>query len=155
MTPLTLTMILELEYRIMDPLTKKLSLFKKKIHRYYFCISNSPSYVIIHHSIPSEIWIYIRRRWWICFTMIQISQSYKPTHECMIFLKKIDITNLSISMPFFGILHSWSTWDDLPHRWMVYVEINKDGFESLCLELTIGISKTIPLCMYKHSKLTR
>ena len=28
--------------------------------------------------------------------------------------------------------------DDLPHRRMAHVEINRDGFESLCLEITIG-----------------
>ena len=39
--------------------------------------------------------------------------------------------------------------DDLPHTRMVHVEINKDGFESLCLELTIGKSKTILSCIYK------
>ena len=38
---------------------------------------------------------------------------------------------------------------------MVHVEINKDGFESLCLELTIGKSKTILLCIYKHPKVTK
>ena len=45
--------------------------------------------------------------------------------------------------------------DDLPHRRMVHVEINKDGFESLCLELTIGKSKTILSCIYKHPKVTK
>ena len=33
--------------------------------------------------------------------------------------------------------------DDLPHRRMAHVEINKDGFKSLCLELTIGNQKLL------------
>ena len=44
--------------------------------------------------------------------------------------------------------------DDLPHRRMTRVEINRDCFESLCLELTIGKSKTIFTCIYKHPKVT-
>ena len=31
---------------------------------------------------------------------------------------------------------------------------NRDGFESLCLEITIGKSKTVITCIYKHPKVT-
>ena len=44
--------------------------------------------------------------------------------------------------------------DDLPHRRLRNTEINMDGFESLCIELTIGKSKTVITCIYKHPKVT-
>ena len=44
--------------------------------------------------------------------------------------------------------------DDLPHRRIAHVEINRDGFETLCLEITIGKSKTVITCIYKHPKVT-
>ena len=42
--------------------------------------------------------------------------------------------------------------DDLPHRRLFNSEINEDGFESLCIEITIGKSKTVITCVYKHPK---
>ena len=44
--------------------------------------------------------------------------------------------------------------DDLPYRRLAHVEINGDDFESLCLEITIGKSKTVITCIYKHPKVT-
>ena len=40
---------------------------------------------------------------------------------------------------------------DIPHRRLTNAEHNKyDGIESLCLELTIGKTKTVFSCVYKH-----
>ena len=44
--------------------------------------------------------------------------------------------------------------DDLPHGRLFNSEINEDGFESLCMELTIGKSKTVITCVYKHPKVS-
>ena len=43
--------------------------------------------------------------------------------------------------------------DDLPHRRMAHVEINWGGFESLCLEITIGKSKPSSLVYINTRKL--
>ena len=40
---------------------------------------------------------------------------------------------------------------DLPHR--RYVEINEHGFESLCMEITVGKTTTALACIYKQPKL--
>ena len=43
---------------------------------------------------------------------------------------------------------------DLPHRKTNYAEINEHGFESLCMEITIGKKNTTVLaCIYKHPEL--
>ena len=39
---------------------------------------------------------------------------------------------------------------DLPHRRLKYAEVNCDGFESLCIEVTIGNTKTAITALYKH-----
>ena len=41
---------------------------------------------------------------------------------------------------------------DIPHRRLVNAECNNDGIESLCIELTIGKTKTVFSCVYKHPK---
>ena len=41
---------------------------------------------------------------------------------------------------------------DLPHRRLGKLEVNCQGFESLCLEITIGKAKTAFCCIYKHPK---
>ena len=41
---------------------------------------------------------------------------------------------------------------DIPHRRLINAEYNHDGIESLCLELTIGKTKTVFSCVYKHPK---
>ena len=43
---------------------------------------------------------------------------------------------------------------DLPHRRLNHIEINGNGFESLCTEITIGKTKTVLCCVYKHPKCT-
>ena len=43
---------------------------------------------------------------------------------------------------------------DLPHRRLNHIEINNNGFESLCTEITIGNTKTVLCCVYKHPKVT-
>ena len=43
---------------------------------------------------------------------------------------------------------------DLPHRRLNHIEINYNGFESLCTEITIGNTKTVLCCVYKHPKVT-
>ena len=43
---------------------------------------------------------------------------------------------------------------DLPHRRLNHIEINCNGFESLCTEITIGNTKTMLCCVYKHPKVT-
>ena len=40
--------------------------------------------------------------------------------------------------------------DDLPHRRLNPMEINSGGFESICLEITIGSSITVITSLYKH-----
>ena len=40
--------------------------------------------------------------------------------------------------------------DDLPHRRLKSLEINSGGFESICIEITIGKSKTVISSIYKH-----
>ena len=40
--------------------------------------------------------------------------------------------------------------DDVSRRRLTEVEINKNGFESLCVEITIGKQKTVFACVYKH-----
>ena len=42
---------------------------------------------------------------------------------------------------------------DLPHRRLNHAEINVEGFESLCMEITVGKTTTILSCIYKHPKL--
>ena len=42
---------------------------------------------------------------------------------------------------------------DLPHRTLQHAEINEHGFESLCMEVTIGKVKTAIVCVYKHPSL--
>ena len=42
---------------------------------------------------------------------------------------------------------------DLPHRRLKYAEKNEDGFESLCMEVTVGKTTTVLSCIYKHPKL--
>ena len=42
---------------------------------------------------------------------------------------------------------------DLPHRRLQNAEVNADGFESLCMEVTIGKTKTAIICVYKHPTL--
>ena len=42
---------------------------------------------------------------------------------------------------------------DLPHRRLFDVEHNGDGIESLCLEITVGKTKTVISCIYKHPKM--
>ena len=39
---------------------------------------------------------------------------------------------------------------DLPHRRLTECEYNGDGFESLSIEVTIGTSKSVISCIYKH-----
>ena len=39
---------------------------------------------------------------------------------------------------------------DLPHRRLKYAEVNCDGFESLCIAVTIGNTKTAITALYKH-----
>ena len=39
---------------------------------------------------------------------------------------------------------------DIPHRRVKLSEINSDGFESLCIEVKIGNTKTQVCCVYKH-----
>ena len=39
---------------------------------------------------------------------------------------------------------------DLPHRRLKHAEINENGFESLCMEVTVGKVKTVLICVYKH-----
>ena len=41
---------------------------------------------------------------------------------------------------------------DLPHRRLGKSEVNYQGFESLCLEITVGKTKTAFCCIYKHPK---
>ena len=40
--------------------------------------------------------------------------------------------------------------DDIPHRRLNSIEINSNGFESICIEVTIGSSKTVITSLYKH-----
>ena len=42
---------------------------------------------------------------------------------------------------------------DLPHRRLNHAKINVEGFESLCMEITVGKTTTILSCIYKHPKL--
>ena len=41
---------------------------------------------------------------------------------------------------------------DIPHRRLNNAEFNDNGVESLCIELTIGKTKTVLSCVYKHPK---
>ena len=41
---------------------------------------------------------------------------------------------------------------DLAHRRLTNIEYNADGIDSVCLEITIGKSKTVFICVYKHPK---
>ena len=43
---------------------------------------------------------------------------------------------------------------DIPHRRVKHSEINSDGFESLCIEVKIGNTKTLICSVYKHSKVS-
>ena len=43
---------------------------------------------------------------------------------------------------------------DFPHRRLNHIEINYNGFESLCTKITIGNTKTVLCCVYKHSKVS-
>ena len=43
---------------------------------------------------------------------------------------------------------------DIPHRRVKLSEINSDGFESLCIEVKIGNTKTLVCCLYKHPKVS-
>ena len=38
---------------------------------------------------------------------------------------------------------------DIPHRRLVNAECNKNGIDSLCIELTISKAKTVISCVYK------
>ena len=40
--------------------------------------------------------------------------------------------------------------DDIPQRRLPLAEVNSDGFESICIEITIGNKKTIITSIYKH-----
>ena len=40
--------------------------------------------------------------------------------------------------------------DDLARRRLLDIEINNIGFESICIEITIGTQKTIFACANKH-----
>ena len=40
--------------------------------------------------------------------------------------------------------------DDLARRRLTELEINKNGFESVCIEISIGKQKTVFACVYKH-----
>ena len=40
--------------------------------------------------------------------------------------------------------------DDLAHRRLISFEVNSGGFESICIEITIGTSKTVITSLYKH-----
>ena len=42
---------------------------------------------------------------------------------------------------------------DLSYRRLNHAEINVEGFESLCIEITVGKTTTILSCIYKHPKL--
>ena len=41
---------------------------------------------------------------------------------------------------------------DIPHRRLVNAECYNDGIESVCIELTIGKTKTVFSCVYKYPK---
>ena len=41
---------------------------------------------------------------------------------------------------------------DLPHRRLVNIDGHTDGIECLCIEITIGKTKTVLTCLYKHPK---
>ena len=43
--------------------------------------------------------------------------------------------------------------DDLPHRRLLNSEIKEDGFESLCIEITVSKSRTVISCVYKYPKM--
>ena len=43
---------------------------------------------------------------------------------------------------------------DIPHKRVKLFEINSSGFESLCIEVKIGHSKTLICCVYKHPKVS-
>ena len=40
--------------------------------------------------------------------------------------------------------------DDLARRRLTDIEINISGFETICIEISIGKQKTIFACVYKH-----
>ena len=44
---------------------------------------------------------------------------------------------------------------DLPHRRLPDAECNSNGIESLCVEVTVGKSKTVLTCIYKHPKVKK
>ena len=41
---------------------------------------------------------------------------------------------------------------DIPHRRLTAVEYNKDGIESICIEVILGNTKTVIACIYKHPR---
>ena len=43
---------------------------------------------------------------------------------------------------------------DIPHIQVKLYEINSDGFDSLCIEVKIGNTKTLVCCVYKHPKVS-
>ena len=44
------------------------------------------------------------------------------------------------------------TRSDIPHRRLTAVEYNKDGIESICIEVILGNTKTVVACIYKHPR---
>ena len=41
---------------------------------------------------------------------------------------------------------------DIPHRRLTAVEYNKEGIESICVEVILGNTKTVIACIYKHPR---
>ena len=41
---------------------------------------------------------------------------------------------------------------DIPHRRLTTVKYNKDGIESICIEVILGNTKTVIACIYKHPR---
>ena len=44
--------------------------------------------------------------------------------------------------------------DDIPHRRLESAEVNGNGFESICMEVTIGNTKSVITSIYKHPRVT-
>ena len=42
--------------------------------------------------------------------------------------------------------------DDIPQRRVEYAKVNCDGFESICIEVTVGSSKSVITSFYKHPR---
>ena len=41
---------------------------------------------------------------------------------------------------------------DIPHRRLTAAEYNKDGIETICIEVLLGKTKTVIACIYKHPR---